>query len=1352
MNTSQNEYFRDATASKMKIPIRIFQHMGMLYLCALGLLQVFGNGSLSASEPVSSAAPVLLETNNLRGYGALSGTYRTLPSMPGASVLVIVCESTAKAQLVAAKYLSDLACLPGVTDAALPSTPPITAHQIAGQGAVAAVRLDSKVYILTAADLKALATVVTSALPASGTEISSKPEVAVPMYLDRWDKFGFRFYYRPWEQFKKQPAGQVYDVNHEFEWAKAQGQSGIVFWDGMNTIDSAEGITGETWWDWAEKAAKKNELPTAMNDSFGNGEVNRYRDQEAQRQPQFVGGAYDIARQDIDGAGMQSWNATTAADEVLGLLQSTIRDFKDDSNMVSWLEPHGEIKSGANQVLMEWGPAADAGYRAYLKETYGSLAAISQRWYGEDGRLRSWDEIRVPEVASFLGWNSNAIDLTGTWRIGYEPFTGTKPSDQALRVIFNRRVEGTTPAPDAWYAPDFDDSSWPTLKAPGNDAMMFLSHRPAVFRRTLDVSDTWRASHPKAWLYVFDLSVVADDAVRVWLNGVEIAKSPTLSNTPHWCAVDVSAYLKTGSNSVALRLPKGYIAYRSYISPDAPVQYPNLGIHKNAQWVDFANWQQWCRMNMIKRGMEMIRQVDPDRNITQMHPDEYSDGLKELCRKYGAEFHNTGYMAAFFADLNPLLMNGADLPCSLEPGSPPPTLIAYKNMMGLYYSEGVQGVDYFIHIGDVLWHDDIRDYFEKTQNKVHLFGKYHAPKAQVAVLYAYKANAANIFPWDSDPNDKLASGYWAWNVAAPLLGRCNRDALSDSDFTNGAAGAYKVIIDSDTSVMDDTLVNQIDQYVRNGGVFVTFVQTGRHTPLQPDSWPIARLTGYKVSHIDKLGANGNPLETRTLLAAPGQSIYDNAALTDFNAARANGLSLQPQAADTHDLLLWPDGTVAAGYRQLGKGIIVELGCKWTGTKMPDHIGPGGNSTQFKAVKTLLSRLMDWQKIPQLPGRLVTENEQVLVRHYLSNNGLYDVWTLWNQSSTDPQTVSLTINGAPKVAFDVDTSLPVELSASPTGGQLNDIKIEPKETKIFLVARDQIATAPLDWFKLQRNWWRGTTKASLTPLPPPSHRFTVDLGRDWQWRALTETDQAEQVAKLSADTGWETMRLGIWTIPDHTNIQHGLFRRSFTVPAGFEGGRVSLWLQSQSDSTFVDRGRVWLDGVLVRDWGREGIAGNDFGGALKPATTHTLAVEIEGTGALVGSRGTCWLAWKPSPLTSINLAGEWTPSRDMLRYSSPLKVPGQYEAFSIRRTIAIPASFAGQTIIISVNGHAPLSGLLVNDRWVQRKNPIGDEWSLNITPWVKPGEANKFELVSANGPGKGTVSSVALEAYTSGSYP
>jgi hypothetical protein len=1350
MNARLNQCLPGSAALSAQTRGGIALQMGMIRCYLTIFLLAMPAGISLAAESAMPASAVRLEPVKLRGYGVLSGAYWAMPSLPEASVLQITCESTAKAQLVLAKYLSDLECLPGVADAALPSLPAVTAHQVAGQGAIAAVRTGSQVYILTAADLTALATVVSKALPDARSEIASKAEVPVPMYLDRWDKFGFRFYYRAWETPKKQ-AGQVYDVNHEFEWAKAQRQSGLVFWASMNSIDSAEGITAEPWWDWAEKAARKNGLPTGINDSGGL-DINRYRDQEAQRMPQFVGGSFDIARQDIDGAGMLSWNATTAADEVLGLTQSTIRDFRGDSNVVSWLEPHGEIKSGANHVLMEWGPAADAGYRAYLKETYGSLAALNQRWYGEDQRIHSWDEVRVPEVASFLGWNPTAIDLTGLWRIGYEPFAGPKPSDQALRVMFNRRVEGTVPAPDSWYASKFDDSSWPAIEVPGNDAMMFLPHSPAVFRRTLEVSSAWRDSHPKAWLYLFDLSIVTGDKVRIWLNDVEIARSPTLANTAHWCAVDVSKYLKTGSNCIAIRLPKGYLAYRAYLSPDAPVQYPNLGIYKNAQWVDFANWQQWCRINMVKRGMEMIRQADPDRNITLMHPDEYSDGLKQLCRLYGAEFHNTGYMAAFYSDLNPLLMNGADLPCSLEPGSPPPTLEGYKNMLGLYYSEGVQGVDYFIHIGDVLWSADIRKCFEETQNKVHIFGKYHAPKAKVAVLYAYKANAANIFPWESDPNAKLNSGYWAWNVAAPLLERCDRDAISDSDFTNGAADAYGIVIDSNTSVMDDDLVGQIERYVSNGGVFVAFGQTGRHTTLRPDTWPIARLTGYKVSHIDKLSAGGTPLETRSLRAAPGQAIYDQVALADLNAARANGLSLQSQASDTHDLLLWSDGTVACGYRRIGKGIIIQLGCKWTGAKMADHIDPDGNSAASKAITTLLSRLMDWQGVPRLPGRLVPANDQVMARYHLSNNGLYDVWTLWNRSSKESQAVNLAVDGAATAAYDVDTGSPMELSALPSGGRLNHIQIQPKETKIFLVPRGQLASAPLDWLKLQRNWWRGTSEPSAQPLPPPSHRFSADLGRDWDWRALSSTEDAAQVAKLPDDTGWEKMDLGIWTYPDHTNVQHGLFRRSFTVPPEFAGGHVSLWLQSQGDSTFVNRGRVWFDGVLVRDWAREGIAGNEFGGVLKPGTKHTVAVEIDGTGALVGSRGTCWLAWKPAPAASVDLAGEWTPSRDILRDGPPVSVPGQYEAFSLRRSIVIPASFAGQTIIFSAVGHTPLSGVLVNGRWVQRKNFIGDQWSLNITPWAKPGAVNTFEMISANGPAKGAIDSVALETYAPGSYP
>jgi len=32
-----------------------------------------------------------------------------------------------------------------------------------------------------------------------------------------------------------------------------------------------------------------------------------------------------------------------------------------------------------------------------------------------------------------------------------------------------------------------------------------------------------------------------------------------------------------------------------------------------------------------------------------------------------------------------------------------------------------------------------------------------------------------------------------------------------------------------------------------------------------------------------------------------------------------------------------------------------------------------------------------------------ENEHIMLRHDISNNGLYDVWSLWNDSKTDTET-------------------------------------------------------------------------------------------------------------------------------------------------------------------------------------------------------------------------------------------------------------------------------------------------------------------------------------------------------------
>ncbi len=144
----------------------------------------------------------------------------------------------------------------------------------------------------------------------------------------------------------------------------------------------------------------------------------------------------------------------------------------------------------------------------------------------------------------------------------------------------------------------------------------------------------------------------------------------------------------------------------------------------------------WVRMEALRRGMQMIRQVAPDQQITLMHPDDYADGIKSLAKEFGGNFHNTGYMSGIWADFLPALMRGAQLPFTLEPGGPASNVSDLRRYLGNWSTEGLQGVDYFIHIGNVMWNPEIRKEFERQLNLFHLIGKYHSPRAEVASLYS----------------------------------------------------------------------------------------------------------------------------------------------------------------------------------------------------------------------------------------------------------------------------------------------------------------------------------------------------------------------------------------------------------------------------------------------------------------------------------------------------------------------------------------------------------------------------------------------------------------------------------------
>jgi hypothetical protein len=1301
-------------------------------------------------------APALADTSvaypaaKLRGYGTVSGTVTTTTSnsQPG-SVLAITCEDEDKAKLLLAKFLSDQQTFPGVDKMEIKAQQwgigwarfggtPVSAYQVGNQGFLSAVRLGTKVLVIASPTREGLVALTDKSLAANTAPVISESETKVPMWLDRFDQYGFRFYY--WTgQVAPGQKEEDYDFKGDFTYARDHGV-GMVFWDNISKIMGADGQTDQTHWGWAEGLAKQNNLPVAINLSAGNFSLptwigNRFREDLMQPMPGFLGDSMSIANwRGTEGkAGELVWGATPALDATLATLQASVRHFNDDPNITSWLEPHGELSQGGDD-FMGYGPGVDASYRDFLREQYGSVDKVNQAWFGQSDTLKSWDDVHAPELASFLGWGPDAVDLGGTWRIA--------------------NTDGAPPA--EWSSPTFDDSTWLTVTAPGDDRNLFLPKKPAVYRRTFDLPADWLGKHPKVWIYLWDLNAAFDEKappVSIYLNGQKVAEDHCRHPRAHWMSAESTSFLKPGPNQLSLTLPSGFLGYRVYLSPVEPKQYPNLGEGLNTQWVDLVDWRQKTRVDSVRRGMEMIREVDPNRGITMMSPDYALDGTKALAQDYGGEFHNTGYMSGFWADMLPSLMRGSDLPFSLEPGGPAHDLNEFKTVLGLWHTEAIQQIDYFIHIGDVMWNPEIRKFFETNQPLIHLFGKYHLPKAELAFLWSARAKALTEYPWTNDVNTNLMGGWMCKGVGDSMLGHCPRDEVSESDFARGNAAAYKVIIDTNTSIMDDKLLGQIEKYVRDGGIFVTFIQTGRHSPTKPDSWPISKLTGYDVLTIEKFDANGNgmsfdpkdpnPAGSRCqhLQPAPGQQIY----LTQeawMKTPWVTGLRMKKASDDVQDLVLWEDGTVAVGMRKLGKGTIIEF-------------GPKGNGQPWLGIDiAALMPILDWAGVKPNSVDVTFDNPKITTysREYESNNGLFNLSVLWNTSNSTAVKATLAFKDhVPATARDAVTGQEIALQ----DGRLVDVPLEPLQTRIFITPRHQITDAPADWFDLQRKWWRASIPITK-PFPKLSDRFVRDLDEDWRWHPMEEKDDPTPWTQPGFDdSAWIKLGLGAWNaVPERENIKHGFLRRTFTVPKEWDQGRVELWLQTIGHA-FADTGRVWLDGKPIGSWWAEsGISGLDFDGALAPGTTHVLAVEVKSNGQIVGVTSDAWINYVPKPQVTLDLAGPWTICKDDLFHDTgTVSWPGPYEAQSLWRTIRVPRENEGKTVMLMMEADRPfnafINGTMV--RYSSADSPtVNSRVGLNITPWVHFGQDNRIQLVSHYG--KGTLRRVALDFYDRGTYP
>ncbi|HEY3418649.1 MAG TPA: hypothetical protein VGM23_17370, partial [Armatimonadota bacterium] len=423
----------------------MLNRLALLVCLSMGMLSSLVAGGVRISAP--RVTPETLPPVALRGYGTVSGTLWRIS--PTSAILCIRCENDEKAKLTQAKYLSDLQVLPGVQTVTVAGVP---ARRVDGQGAIAACRAGQEVYIFSAASEQELATLLTQRLQGDRRSLAFTPAVEVPMWLDRWDKYGFRFYKS--YPMQSPPGVKDYDISSEFAFADKLGKAGMLFWASMFNVDSAEGMMNNAEFEWAVKSAAGRKLPVGVQLGFAPTTwlANRYREETAQKMPQYCGDRYNGPGANEEGAvGFVSWNAVQSRLLMMRQMQEEVRALNKYANITSWMEPHQEL-AHPGDLFMDYGPVADEGYRTYLKQKYGEISVVSKRWTGDARALKSWADIHVPELASFLGWGPDAIDLAGSWRVGHPKV----PKGQDMAKFL---------PPDDWFRPDFDDRQWPELVA-----------------------------------------------------------------------------------------------------------------------------------------------------------------------------------------------------------------------------------------------------------------------------------------------------------------------------------------------------------------------------------------------------------------------------------------------------------------------------------------------------------------------------------------------------------------------------------------------------------------------------------------------------------------------------------------------------------------------------------------------------------------------------------------------------------------------------------------------------------------------------------------------------------------------
>jgi hypothetical protein len=955
-------------------------------------------------QPANTARPVLLATvmmaaiallwhsagasampmqADLRGLGAITAT----TDADGA--MVFACNSTQHADWLLSKLQADLTwdANLGIRQTKLPGGQPTLA--LAGSGLLALARRGARVYAISGLTPAALAAGL-KRLGLGGPDTFFKPVQQRPMSLDFFDLRPISIYYLPlnvldlaqgWMRYDRSVLSQSADFFARFHF----GYSMFGPYFGFDeTVDGAENLFPLDY-SAAQARAHGSVFMTHLGDYWAPWWMrNRFPHDIIQWDPNVITGWGSIGAM----AGTYlSGDASNAAYAYSHQFTSTaLRELEKEAGpnlgcyrVAGGGHPGDEMGfHNESTEYMDYDDASQQAFRQWLRDDRRlSLQALGQRWYGDPSHYQSWDQVQIPSNMEFFGaFGRDTFNLLTGWL--WRP---DSPNAEA----------------EDWQATSYKagDEWTPTDLAPSLQQLFLFgslqdkklrqgSSRVAWFRKEFDPT-AWLAAHSGSQVYV--VAQVGDtqtEPVDVWLNDdyLGLIKPKTVWAGP--IGFKATGLIRRGPNVLCLKVQSGVIRGPVFLTTQEPRRYPYLGRLENARWVDLRDWSAHKLVSGWTREAQSTRGILPDIPLLFCcgGSREYADHFLDLRRQMGiACLHFTGGGSSYMPWWAGYGYVWGGYMTSEEGGTiADPAGLSRELAWMLLDCNGHH--NYYYSAVDYMRIEQKTGWLTKNARLLDLCGKATWKKPQVAVLRAARSDL--YFPYSASADD------WDIGRSSIQATHVQNVYVSEAEVEAGLADDYPVLWDAGTSVMDDRLLSAIESYVRAGGTFVAVSDTGQHDLLQPDTWPIEKLTGFKV-----VGQRENSMVT----VLPGNPVLKRLAGLTFNGngiavnwmgqnhLADSSVALAPQDGDGVALARWADGSVAVGMRRLGKGRVVVLGSSFW-RSMSDRAG-SGVSLNGTVQTTFLNDIFAGLGIRK-PADI--NSEDVWLRCMTTKNGLQD-WVM-----------------------------------------------------------------------------------------------------------------------------------------------------------------------------------------------------------------------------------------------------------------------------------------------------------------------------------------------------------------------